>query len=74
MCRPQDDPPLETFIVSYMTTLFTTAWSSTPMLIRQFWDEKSVVLGFTGRECDVLPFNGTYQSTKGVPIVTGATA
>lgn len=33
-----------------------------------------VVLAFTGRECDVSPYNDTYQSIKGVPIVTGATA
>ena len=33
-----------------------------------------VILAFTGRECDVSPYNDTYQSIKGVPIVTGATA
>jgi hypothetical protein len=33
-----------------------------------------VILGFTGRECDVSPYNDTYQSITGVPIVTGATA
>ena len=34
----------------------------------------SVVLHYTGRECDVSPYSDTYKSIKGVPIVTGATA
>ena len=33
-----------------------------------------VVLAFTGRECDVSPYTETYESIKGVPIVTGASA
>ena len=34
----------------------------------------SVVLTYTGRECDVSPYSDTYKSITGVPIVTGATA
>ena len=33
-----------------------------------------VVISFTGRECDVSPYTDTYDSIKGVPIVTGASA
>ncbi len=32
------------------------------------------ILSHTGRECDVSPYSKTYESIKGVPIVTGATA
>lgn len=34
----------------------------------------ALVLHYTGRECDVLPYTDTYKAIKGVPIVTGATA
>ena len=33
-----------------------------------------LILGYTGRECDVMPYTDTYESVKGVPIVTAATA
>ena len=33
-----------------------------------------VVLQYTGRECDVVPFTDQYSAMAGVPIVTGATA
>jgi hypothetical protein len=33
-----------------------------------------VIVSFTGRECDVSPYIESYDSIKGVPIVTGATA
>ena len=33
-----------------------------------------MVLQYTGQECDVTPFSDEYESTKGVPIVTAATA
>ncbi len=33
-----------------------------------------LILHYTGRECDVLPYTDTYESVKGVPIVTAATA
>ena len=33
-----------------------------------------LVISYTGRECDVLPYTDTYESVKGVPIVTAATA
>ena len=33
-----------------------------------------LVIGYTGRECDVMPYTDTYESVKGVPIVTAATA
>jgi hypothetical protein len=32
------------------------------------------ILNYSGRECDVSPYNDSYESIKGVPIVTGATA
>jgi hypothetical protein len=34
----------------------------------------TVVLHYTGRECDVSHYSDTYKSITGVPIVTGATA
>ena len=33
-----------------------------------------LILHYTGRECDVLPYTDTYESVKGVPIVSAATA
>ena len=33
-----------------------------------------IVLTYTGRECDVMPYTDTYESVKGVPIVSAATA
>ncbi len=33
-----------------------------------------IVLQYSGRECDVVPFSNEYDAIKGVPIVTGATA
>ena len=33
-----------------------------------------LVMHYTGRECDVMPYTDTYESVKGVPIVTAATA
>ena len=33
-----------------------------------------IVLAHTGRECDVSPYTDSYESIKGVSIVTGATA
>ena len=33
-----------------------------------------LILHYTGRECDVMPYSDTYESIKGVPIVTAATA
>ncbi len=33
-----------------------------------------LILNYTGRECDVMPYTDTYESVKGVPIVTAATA
>ena len=33
-----------------------------------------VILSYTGRDCNVSPYNETYESIKGVPIVSGATA
>ena len=33
-----------------------------------------VVLSYTGRECDVIPYTDQYKAVAGVPIVTGATA
>jgi hypothetical protein len=32
------------------------------------------ILHYTGRECDVAPYNEVYESVKAVPIVSGATA
>ena len=32
------------------------------------------ILSYSGRECDVSPYTDSYESIKGVPIVTGATA
>ena len=34
----------------------------------------SVIISYTGRECDVSPYSDTYDAIKGVPIVSGATA
>ena len=33
-----------------------------------------LIMNYTGRECDVMPYTDTYESVKGVPIVTAATA
>ena len=33
-----------------------------------------VILQYTGKECDVSPYRGDYESIKGVPIVHAATA
>jgi Reverse transcriptase (RNA-dependent DNA polymerase) len=33
-----------------------------------------IILSYSGRECDVLPYTDSYDAIKGVPIVTGATA
>ena len=33
-----------------------------------------LVITYTGRECDVSPYTDTYESVKGVPIATAATA
>ncbi len=33
-----------------------------------------LILSYTGRECDVMPYTDTYKSVKGVPMVTAATA
>ena len=33
-----------------------------------------IIMHYTGRECDVAPYTDQYDSVKGVPIVTGATA
>ena len=33
-----------------------------------------LVISYTGRECDVSPYTDNYDSVKGVPIVTAATA
>ena len=33
-----------------------------------------VVLNYTGRECDVLPYTDTYESTKSLPIAKAGTA
>ena len=33
-----------------------------------------LLLAYTGRECDVMPYTDTYESVKGVPIVSAATA
>ena len=33
-----------------------------------------LIISYTGRECDVMPYTDTYESVKGVPIVTAATA
>ena len=35
--------------------------------------QNAVILGYTGRECEVSPYTDTYESIKGVPIVKGAT-
>ena len=34
----------------------------------------SIVIHFTGKECDVAPYNGAYKTIKAVPIVQAATA
>ena len=34
---------------------------------------KSIILSFTGRECEVSPYADSYEIIKKVPIVTGAT-
>ena len=33
-----------------------------------------VILSYSGKECEVLPYSDEYDSVKNVPIVTGATA
>ena len=33
-----------------------------------------VVLSYTGRECDVAPYDGSYEPARGIPIVHAATA
>ena len=33
-----------------------------------------LILHYTGRECDVMPYTDTYEAVKGVPIVSAATA
>jgi hypothetical protein len=33
-----------------------------------------IILQYTGRECDVVPYSDEYDAIKGIPIVTGATA
>ena len=33
-----------------------------------------IPLSYTGRVCDVSPYNQSYQPEKNVPIITGATA
>ncbi len=38
------------------------------------FDRNFLVLGYRGRECDVTPYSGTYESFKGVSIVSDATA
>ena len=35
--------------------------------------KNSIVLSFTGRECEVSTYADTYESIKKVPIFTGAT-
>lgn len=35
--------------------------------------KNSIILSFTGRECEVSPYSDTYESIKKAPIVTGAT-
>ncbi len=34
----------------------------------------SVIIHYTGRECDVAPYSDSYEPMRNVPIVTGATA
>ncbi len=36
--------------------------------------KNSVILQYTGRECDVAPYSDSYEPMRNVPIVTGATA
>ena len=36
-------------------------------------DQNSIIMGYTGHECDVLPYTDTYESIKKIPIVTGET-
>ena len=33
----------------------------------------AIIMGYTGRECEVLPYTKQYEAIKGVPIVKGAT-
>ena len=35
--------------------------------------KNSIILSFTGRECEVSPYADSYESIKKVPIVTGYT-
>ena len=35
--------------------------------------QNAIILGYTGRECEVSPYTDQYESIKGVPIVRGAT-
>ena len=35
--------------------------------------KNSIIMGYTGHECDVLPYTDTYESIKKIPIVTGET-
>lgn len=35
--------------------------------------KNAVIMGYTGRECEVFPYTDQYEGIKGVPIVKGAT-
>ena len=35
--------------------------------------KNSIIMGYTGHECEVLPYKDTYEIIKKIPIVTGAT-
>ena len=39
-----------------------------------FCGSKCIVMHFTGKECDVEPYNDVYETIKAVPIVQEATA